>query len=109
VNSAQGLQSRDISTRLTQCSTEADFAAQREMIRYVRCKPGSSMLRPYKRFCASSSLHGQKTGLAGDGLGDSSFLTGVYAALEEAARGEQLGVEQGGAGGATHQIVRKQR
>jgi len=46
--------------------------------------------------------------LASDGLRYALFTAGVDAALKEAAGGEQFGVEHGSAGGAAHQIVRKQ-
>jgi len=45
---------------------------------------------------------------AGDGLGDVLFAYGG-AVLEEAAGGQEFGVEQGGTGCAADQVVREQR
>ena len=43
-----------------------------------------------------------------DGFGEVSLVWGD-AVLEEAAGGEELGVEQGGAGGAADEVMREQR
>src|SRR5256885_13542157 len=45
--------------------------------------------------------------LAGDGFGDVEF--GGVAVMEEAANGEEFGVEDGGTGGSADEIVREQR
>src|SRR5437016_6690459 len=68
---------------------------------YVR-KPRGRAESPHKTTAK------MRCGLAGDGFGHVLLWHGG-AALEEAASGQQLGVEQGGARGAADEVVREQR
>jgi len=52
-------------------------------------------------------LQTERCGLAGNGFGEVSLRDGG-AAIEEAAGGEEFGVEQGGTGSAADQVVREQ-
>jgi len=54
------------------------------------------------------SLQNRLARLTGDGFGDARLAWGD-AVLEEAAGGEEFGVEQGGAGGTADQVVREER
>jgi len=56
---------------------------------------------------ASASMTKKTRCSAGDGFGELGVARGD-AACEEAAGGEELGVEQGGAGGATDEVVGEQ-
>jgi hypothetical protein len=53
-------------------------------------------------------IQGQRCSSAGDALGH-GFSFGDRAALDEAAGGEEFGVEQRSTGGTANQIVREQR